>query len=91
MTQVLTPKTPADLAEAVCSLPRVLAVGAQTKPRLAVTGAGAALISTKELQGIIEYEPEEFTFTALAGTAGFVELAPGRRIEPGDAVPIYTW
>ena len=30
-------------------------------------------------------------FTALAGTAGFVELAPGRRIEPGDAVPIYTW
>jgi molybdopterin molybdotransferase len=30
-------------------------------------------------------------FTALAGTAGFVELAPGRRIEPGDPVPIYTW
>ncbi len=30
-------------------------------------------------------------FTALAGTAGFVELAPGRRIEPGAAVPIYTW
>ena len=30
-------------------------------------------------------------FTALAGTAGFVELAPGRRIEPGEAVPIYTW
>ncbi len=30
-------------------------------------------------------------FTALAGTAGFVELAPGRRIEPGEPVPIYTW
>lgn len=30
-------------------------------------------------------------FTALAGTAGFVELAAGRRIEPGEAVPIYTW
>ena len=30
-------------------------------------------------------------FTALAGTAGFVELAPGRRIEPGELVPIYTW
>lgn len=30
-------------------------------------------------------------FTALAGTAGFAELAPGRRIEPGDPVPIYTW
>jgi molybdopterin molybdotransferase len=30
-------------------------------------------------------------FTALAGTAGFVELAAGRRIEPGELVPIYTW
>jgi molybdopterin molybdotransferase len=30
-------------------------------------------------------------FTALAGTAGFAELAPGRRIEPGEPVPIYTW
>ena len=30
-------------------------------------------------------------FTALAGTAGFAELAAGRRFEPGDPVPIYTW
>ncbi|MBS0376382.1 MAG: molybdopterin molybdotransferase MoeA [Proteobacteria bacterium] len=30
-------------------------------------------------------------FTALAGTTGFVELAPGRRLEPGAPVPIYTW
>jgi molybdopterin molybdotransferase len=30
-------------------------------------------------------------FTSLAGTAGFVELAPGRRLEPGEPVPIYTW
>jgi molybdopterin molybdotransferase len=30
-------------------------------------------------------------FTALAGTAGFVELAAGVRREPGDAVPFYTW
>ena len=30
-------------------------------------------------------------FTALAGTAGFVELAPGTRFEPGALVPIYTW
>jgi molybdopterin molybdotransferase len=30
-------------------------------------------------------------FTALAGTAGFVELAPGCRFEPGALVPIYTW
>jgi molybdopterin molybdotransferase len=30
-------------------------------------------------------------FTALAGTAGFVELAPGRRWEPGSPAPFYTW
>jgi molybdopterin molybdotransferase len=30
-------------------------------------------------------------FTALAGTAGFVELAPGRRHQAGEAVPFYTW
>ena len=30
-------------------------------------------------------------FTALAGTAGFVELAPQRSWEPGDPAPLYTW
>ena len=30
-------------------------------------------------------------FVALAGTAGFVELAPGRRWEPGSLAPLYTW
>ena len=30
-------------------------------------------------------------FTALAGTIGFVELAPGRRWERGTPVPLYTW
>ena len=30
-------------------------------------------------------------FTALAGTAGFIEFDPGRRWEPGASVPIYTW
>ncbi len=30
-------------------------------------------------------------FIALAGTTGFVELAPGRRWEPGSLAPLYTW
>jgi molybdopterin molybdotransferase len=30
-------------------------------------------------------------FTSLAGTAGFIELSPGRRHEAGEAVPFYTW
>jgi glycolate oxidase FAD binding subunit len=48
---------------------RVLAVGARTKPRLSQVPAEVTLISTRALRGIVEYEPEEFTFTALAGTS----------------------
>ncbi len=69
MSTTLTPTTPAELAEAVCSQPRVLAVGGCTKPRLSQVSDGVALVSTRALRGIIEYEPEEFTFTALAGTS----------------------
>ncbi len=68
MISPLTPATPAQLAEAVRSLPRVLAVGARTKPRLSQAPEEVVLLSTHALRGIVEYEPEEFTFTALAGT-----------------------
>ena len=30
-------------------------------------------------------------FTSLRGTAGFVELAPGRQYAPSESVPFYTW
>ena len=46
--------------------PRVIPIGAQTKPRL--SAVDAVKISTLSLRGIVEYEPSEFTFTALAGT-----------------------
>ena len=63
---MISPATPAELAEAVRSMPRVLAVGAGTKPRL--FAVDAPKVSTVQLSGIVEYEPDEFTFTALAGT-----------------------
>jgi len=69
VSALLTPTTPAELAEAVRSQPRVLAVGARTKPRLSQVPNGATLVSTRALRGIVEYEPDEFTFTALAGTS----------------------
>ncbi|MBL9188125.1 MAG: FAD-binding protein [Opitutaceae bacterium] len=50
------------------SAPRVIVVGAGTKPRLAQVAGEVARISTAKLRGIVEYEPTEFTFTALAGT-----------------------
>ncbi len=68
MNSTLEPTTPAELAEAVRSVPRAVVTGAGTKPRLSAAGDGFVRISTARLNGIIEYEPDEFTFTALAGT-----------------------
>ena len=68
MANPLTPTNPSALAEAVRSQARVLAVGARTKPRLSQVPGEVTLLSTQALRGIVEYEPEEFTFTALAGT-----------------------
>jgi FAD/FMN-containing dehydrogenases len=65
---MLNPTTSAELVDAVRSAPRVLAVGAGTKPRLSAVGDDVVRISTAKLRGILEYEPSEFTFTALAGT-----------------------
>ena len=66
MNTTLTPANVAELAEAVRATPRLLAVGAQTKLRL--SAVECAKLSTAKLSGIVEYEPSEFTFTALAGT-----------------------
>jgi glycolate oxidase FAD binding subunit len=48
----------------------VLPHGNQTKPALLTTeGAAAATrIDLTALRGIIEYDPDEFVFSALAGT-----------------------
>ncbi|MDG2222539.1 MAG: FAD-binding protein [Rubripirellula sp.] len=61
-----TPESLEQLRDAVQSSPRVLAVGQRTKPPLSETDA--TLVCTRRLSGITEYEPSEFTFTALAGT-----------------------
>jgi len=62
----MTPTTLTELRDAVLSASRVIAVGGETKPRL--SAVEAVKISTQQLSGITEYEPSEFTFTALAGT-----------------------
>jgi glycolate oxidase FAD binding subunit len=45
-----------------------MATGAGTKLDAKQLSADYAALSTLRLKGIVEYEPEEFTFTALAGT-----------------------
>ena len=64
----LKPTTPAEMADAVRSMPHVIPVGAGTKPRLAQVADRYVRLSTAGLNGIVEYEPSEFTFTAWAGT-----------------------
>ena len=64
----MSPSTPTELAEAIRATPRVLAVGARTKPRLSQVDGEVVLLSTRGLSGIVEYDASEFTFTALAGT-----------------------
>lgn len=65
---ILQPATAKELREVVQSTPRVIVVGGGTKPRLTRVSDGFTRISTAGLRGIVDYEPSEFTFTALAGT-----------------------
>lgn len=66
MSDVLHPGTLDELVDSVRSAPRLLAVGAETNPRL--SSVEVTKLSTIGLRGIVEYDPSEFTFTALAGT-----------------------
>jgi glycolate oxidase FAD binding subunit len=66
MNSTLTPSNTAELAEAVRATPHVLGVGALTKPKL--SAVDCTKICTTNLNGIVEYDPSEFTFTARAGT-----------------------
>lgn len=56
------------LQEAVRQGPRVLPHGAGTKPALATPPDGVVALDVSGLSGILEHDPAELTFTALAGT-----------------------
>ncbi len=56
------------LQDAVRRGPRVLPHGAATKPALSSAPDGAVALDVSGLSGIVEYDPAELTFTALAGT-----------------------
>jgi glycolate oxidase FAD binding subunit len=67
MPAALQPSSLAELATMVRATPRVLAVGGRTKPRLSA-GTDATPLLLTGVTGIVEYDPAEFTVTALAGT-----------------------
>lgn len=64
---MLEPTSIDELIAAVKERPKMLPVGGRTKPQLS-TVDGVGLLSLKKLTGITQYEPSEYTFTALAGT-----------------------
>jgi len=66
MKAPIAPASVTELIEVVRSCPRLLAFGTGTKPRM--SAVGVTRVSMSRLRGIVEYEPSEFTFTAMAGT-----------------------
>lgn len=74
---VIRPKTPQDVQTAVAAASAVVVHGAGTKPALvppaaapaaAASAAGAVTLDMRALNGLLAYEPDEYTFTAYAGT-----------------------
>jgi glycolate oxidase FAD binding subunit len=59
-----TPTSIEELQNAVRSLPQVKVLGGGSKPAL----SALANLSMSGLSGILDYQPSEYTFTALAGT-----------------------
>lgn len=57
-----------DLREAVKSHEKLLAFGNKTKTAINVQ-TGVITLDLSKVTGILEYEPSEYTFTALAGTS----------------------
>ncbi len=66
--EVISIQTVPALQDAVRAQPRLHVRGGGSKPALSTPPAGATLLDLSGLAGVLEYEPEEFTFTALAGT-----------------------
>jgi glycolate oxidase FAD binding subunit len=68
MNAPLQPASIEEMAAAVGSHAKVLAIGAGTKPRLSRTHPEVTRLSTTRLAGVSEYHPGEYVITALAGT-----------------------
>ncbi len=64
----LRPKSLEEVQEAVRAYPRLRARGGGSKPALSRPQEGEVLLELSGLRGLLAYEPEEFVFTALAGT-----------------------
>ena len=64
----LRPGSFREVQQAVADHARIRPRGGGTKPALSRPPEGVASLDLSGLSGMVEYEPEEYTFTALAGT-----------------------
>ena len=64
----ITPRTADEVSEAVRAHACVLPRGAGTKPALSHAPEGVTSLDLSGLSEMVEYDPAEYTFTALAGT-----------------------
>ncbi|MBX3015848.1 MAG: FAD-binding protein [Caldilineaceae bacterium] len=77
--ETIEPKTVAELQALVQQGERFMIQSGRSKNALCVASSPSHIIDMRGLTGIVEYEPGEYTFTALAGT-------PLREIEAALAV-----
>lgn len=78
----------AEVQNAVRAARKVFPVGNGTKTALSVDAAGngdVTLLAMGSLSGVIEYQPDEYTFTALAGTS--VATVEAHLAEHGQYLP----
>lgn len=65
---MLQPTTVENIQQAVRENTRLRPRGGGTKPALSTPAEGVTALDLSGLSGVLEYDPSEFTFTALAGT-----------------------
>src|SRR5574337_979115 len=82
---MIRPASIADLQAAVRDHVRLLPRGGGTKPALSTPAEGVESLDLSSLSGVIEYNPGEYTFTALAGTR--VSDVQGMLAEHGQYLP----
>jgi glycolate oxidase len=66
--ELVRPASVAEVQEAVRAYAQLTIRGGGTKSGMGAPVDGAAVLDMRGLSGIVEYEPNEFVFTALAGT-----------------------
>lgn len=82
---MIQPTTIDDVQQAVAQNAHIVVRGAGSKPGLRAAAGKAAELDLSGLSGVLEYEPGEFTFTALAGTP--LALVESLLAEHGQYLP----